>query len=62
MAEMGLRCGVINSVSAEKLCTPGLCAVPFADEEMDWNIFLISSRERRLSPEAALFKRLLLNK
>lgn len=62
MAEMGLRCGVINSVSAGKLCTPGLCAVPFADEEMDWNIFLISSREGRLSPEAALFKRLLLNK
>lgn len=62
MAEMGLRCGIINSVSAGKLCTPNLMAIPFADEEMNWEIFLINRRDSKLSPEAKIFKHLLLPK
>lgn len=56
MAEMGLRCGVINSISAGKLCTEKLRAIPFEDEEMNWDVFLISRKGEELSAEASAFR------
>ena len=56
MAEMGLRCGVINSISAGKLCTGRLRAIPFEDEEMNWDVFLITRKGDSLTTEAKVFR------
>ena len=60
MAESQHIPGISTIPLANRLGRPSLCAVPFADPMMDWNVYLIQRRGASLSPAARLFRRALL--
>ncbi len=62
MAESQQIPGISTIPLANRLGRPSLCAVPFADPMMDWNIYLIKRKGTVLSPAARLFQQALLAK
>jgi DNA-binding transcriptional LysR family regulator len=52
LAEINQCCGVMNLISAEKICGPNLRLIPFECHEMDWKIYLIKNKGSALSPLA----------
>lgn len=61
LAEINQSCGIMNSTTAEKITTCNLKLVPFEDEEMDWNIYLIKNKDTVFSKETKDFADLLIS-
>ena len=60
MAEMNQSAGISTMALARRLSRPNLRAIPFGDRDFDWNVYLITQKNARLSPEARAFEGLLL--
>lgn len=60
LAGLNLCCGITTLTSAQKICGPELCIVPFDCDEMNWNIYLIKKKDAVLSQGAKTFEKILL--
>jgi DNA-binding transcriptional LysR family regulator len=60
LAEVNFAIGISTITLAKRLGRPTLRAIPFEDPALDWNIYLIKAKHERLSKEAQLFERCLL--
>lgn len=60
LAEINQSCGVMNLISAEKICGPELRLIPFDCAEMDWNIYIIKNKNSGLSATAKELEKLFL--
>ena len=62
-AEIGLQAGIVNEVSAGKLLkgSPNVAIVPFSENEMRWDVYLIKRKNSPQTDQAKAFETDLLN-
>ena len=58
---MNKCCAVMGEPIAARLNMSGVKLIPFSDPAMNWNIYLVKSKQRKLSSSAKVFEQMLID-